>query len=462
MRYEWFVAKRYLKPEGRVTFIFILALLSMAGVALGVAALIVVLSVMNGFATDLRSKILGGVSHLVYSAYEGSSMADSPDVPALFTRNPNVVAAAPLIDNIGLAQRGGDGNQFYYVAVRGIDPAYESAVTDLGSKIIAGSTDRLLRKSPSPKSDTEYIPIIEATETEIPCVVIGKELAKYFFDIYVPPRCSEAEEAEAMKAALGRTVMLTAPPQRSDTPEGLRPRNRTLEVVGVFSTGHYEFDLTWVYISIPTAQYLYNLPGRIDAVTMRLRDYSEEATWHTAGQVRLLAETYNRDRPAAERVEGTPRTWMDINRTFFEALIIEKRVMSYILRIIILVATFNILTTLFMVGMVKTRDIGLLRAVGATKRGILRIFLLLGCIIGAIGVSSGLVIGRGVCEFIDRVKISLPGHGQIYYLPYLPVRVEWGDIIGVVIYTLLVSLIASLFPAYWAARQQPVDSLRYT
>lgn len=462
MRYEWFIAKRYLKPEGRVTFIFIIALLSMVGVALGVAALIVVLSVMNGFATDLRVKILGGVSHLVYSAYAGSSLPDSPDLPSLFLKDTNVEAAAPLIDNFGLAQvEKNVDKRSYAVAVRGIDPAYENLVTDLGSKIIAGSTDRLLRRKPPLEDNAGYIPIIEATETEIPGILIGKELARYFFDIYTPRRASKGEEARAMETALGRTIIVTAPPQRSDSPEGSRPRNRTLEVVGVFSTGHYDFDLTWVYVSIPTAQYLYSLPGRIDAVMMRLRDYSENATWETAERVRVLAESYNLDRPTEERLEGGPRTWMDINRTFFEALVIEKRVMAYILRIIILVATFNILTTLFMVGMVKTRDIGLLRAVGATKSGILRIFLMLGCFIGSIGVSAGLAVGLGICEFIRRVGIQLPGEGQIYYLQYLPVRIEWGDIAGVVLYTLGVSLITSLFPAYWAARQQPVDSLRY-
>ena len=162
MRYEWFVAKRYLKPEGRVTFIFIIALLSMAGVALGVAALIVVLSVMNGFGTDLRSKILGGVSHIICATYADTSLPDDPNLANVFTQDPNVIAAAPLIDNMGLAQAE-DAGEPYPVAVRGIAPAWENAVTDLDSKIIAGNMDRLRRENKSPpKKQGGMIPIIEA------------------------------------------------------------------------------------------------------------------------------------------------------------------------------------------------------------------------------------------------------------------------------------------------------------
>ncbi len=462
MRYEWFVAKRYLKPEGRVTFIFIIALLSMAGVALGVAALIVVLSVMNGFGTDLRSKILGGVSHVICATYADTSLPDDPTLPAVFTQDPNVMAAAPLIDNMGLAQAEDFGDP-YPVAVRGIDPAWENSVTDLDSKLIAGNMDRLRRDraGPSPEKRS-MIPIIQAREPEPPGLLIGKELARYFYGIYLPNRASKAEEAEAMQAALGRTITLTAIPQSFDTPEGMRPRHRTFKVTGVFATGHYEFDLNWVYISLSDAQYLYQLPGRVDAMTMRLRDHSEQATWDTAHRLREIIDEYNQNRPPDEQILGVPRTWMDVNRTFFEALTVEKTVMAYILRIIILVATFNILTTLFMVGMVKTRDIGLLRAVGSTKGGVLRIFVSLGCLIGGIGVGSGLVIGLILCRLIKVLRISMPGDGQIYYLQYLPVRVEWGDIMGVVLYTFIISLLASLFPAYWAARRQPVDSLRYS
>ncbi len=462
MRYEWFVAKRYLKPEGRVTFIFIIALLSMAGVALGVAALIVVLSVMNGFGTDLRSKILGGVSHIICATYADTSLPDDPNLSNVFTQDPNVIAAAPLIDNMGLAQAE-DAGEPYPVAVRGIAPAWENAVTDLDSKIIAGNMDRLRRENKSPpKEQGGMIPIIQAEESEPPGILIGRELARYFFGIYIPNRASEREEAEALRTALGRTITITAIPQSVDSPEGGRPHHRTFEIVGVFATGHYEFDLSWTYISLRDAQYLYQMPGRVDAVTMRLKDHSEQATWDTAHRLRTLIDEYNVGRPQDEQILGLPRTWMDVNRTFFEALMIEKTVMAYILRIIILVATFNILTTLFMVGMVKTRDIGLLRAVGATKAGILRIFMSLGCLIGGIGVGSGLVVGLILCQLIKVLRISLPGDGQIYYLQYLPVLVEWGDILGVVLYTFVVSLLASLFPAYWAARQQPVDSLRYS
>ncbi|HQO34374.1 MAG TPA: FtsX-like permease family protein, partial [bacterium] len=277
----------------------------------------------------------------------------------------------------------------------------------------------------------------------------------------LPHRASKSEEAEAMRDALGQTITLTAPPSGKDRPQGATPRVRTFEVVAVFSTGHYEFDLNWVYVSIREAQYLYDLAGRVGAYSMALKDFSEQATEETAERIDRLVEQYNRGQPGENRLDGSPITWMLMNREFFEALVYEKRVMGYILRIIILVATFNILTTLFMVGMVKTRDIGLMRSVGATRSGVLRIFLLLGLLIGAIGVFSGLGLGLAVCEFIRRVGIEMPGDGQVYYLQYLPVRVEWADVLGVIGYTFVVSLVASLFPAYWAARQQPVDSLRY-
>ncbi|HQP98071.1 MAG TPA: ABC transporter permease [bacterium] len=459
MRFEWFIAKRYLKPEGRVTFIFIIAMLSMAGVALGVASLIVVLSVMNGFGKDLREKILSGRSNLVYTANQGS-LPDSPHLPKVFSEDPNVVAAAPLIESFALAQVGEQAS-YGGALVRGIDPTYESSVSDLDRKVIAGSLDRLRRVHSSPDSATEMIPIIEAVEPQLPGIAIGKEMAKYYFRIYLPHRASKSEEAEAMRDALGQTITLTAPPSGKDRPQGATPRVRTFEVVAVFSTGHYEFDLNWVYVSIREAQYLYDLAGRVGAYSMALKDFSEQATEETAERIDRLVEQYNRGQPGENRLDGSPITWMLMNREFFEALVYEKRVMGYILRIIILVATFNILTTLFMVGMVKTRDIGLMRSVGATRSGVLRIFLLLGLLIGAIGVFSGLGLGLAVCEFIRRVGIEMPGDGQVYYLQYLPVRVEWADVLGVIGYTFVVSLVASLFPAYWAARQQPVDSLRY-
>ena len=448
MRYEWFIAKRYLRPQGGATFIFHLTLISMAGVALGVTSLITVLSVMNGFGNDLRAKILQGRSHIVLKYTNG--LQNYEQILPAFAAIENVEAYSPVILNWGMlipTELPGGGH--YPVSLIGIDPKREIAVTQIDKKLIAGTLVPLSDDG-SESSDNQKVKITEVQPKRIHGILIGKELANSLFGI--PD--SEEKKEKVYEAVLGQHVTLITVPDDRESLSMDWKENLDFQVVGVFDSGHYEFDSTWVYISIPDAQSLFHLAGAVTDIQFRLKDHSQEATLETRKEI----YTVNRERVGT----GYPETWMEMNRTFFNALTIEKRTMNYILKIIILVATFNIIATLFMVVTEKTRDIGLLRAVGAGRWNILKLFLLLGILVGTIGAVLGVAGGFSLCKIIQWFPPELPGEGQIYYLKYLPCEMEWTDFIGVALYTLLVSFLASLYPAIRASRLIPIEALRFS
>jgi lipoprotein-releasing system permease protein len=455
MRYEWFIARRYLHPQGGATFIFHLTLISIAGVALGVASLITVLSVMNGFANDLRTKILEGRSHIVMNYYDGLDNFES--VLPVFSSIDNVAACSPVIIKWGMLFPT-DFRHYTQNAVNfvGIDPAYEAAVTHLDEKIIAGSLDALT-EAPAQSSTAGAMKITELQNLKVeadttPGILIGKELASYLFGV---TENDGQTKPDAFERVLGMRITLITIPNESETISMGVTQSAIFKVVGVFESGHYEFDSAWVYISIPSAQYLLDIPGKVTHIEFRLDDHSQTKTDETNEMIYSL----NRENVGAR---GYAETWMRMNRTFFNALEYEKMTMNYILKIIILVATFNIIATLFMVVTEKTRDIGLLRAVGAGRRNIMKIFLILGILVGTIGAMFGVIGGYGVCTFLQQFPPELPGDGQIYYLKYLPCEMEIFDFLGASLYTMLVSFLASIYPAIRASRFLPVEALRFS
>ncbi len=453
MRYEWFIAKRYLHPRGGATFIFHLTLISIAGVALGVASLITVLSVMNGFANDLRSKILEGRSHIVMKYFEG--LEDYRSYLPLFSSVDNVAACSPVIMKWGMLFPT-DFHHYTQNAVYffGVDPTLESQVTHIDQKIIAGSMENL--QEPLQETDnkepiqiTELADMASPRETA-PGIVIGRELATFLFSV---PETEDNQKA--FEKVLGMRITLITVPNESESITMGATKSAIFKVVGVFESGHYEFDSSWVYISISSAQYLLDIPGQVTDIHFRLNDHTKQKTTETWKQIYEINRRHIETRGYAE-------TWMQMNKTFFNALEIEKLTMNYILKIIILVATFNIIATLFMVVTEKTRDIGLLRAVGAGRRNIMRIFLLLGIFVGTIGAVIGVIGGFGICTLIQWFPPELPGEGQIYYLKYLPCEMEWMDFLGAALYTMLVSFLASIYPAVRASRLIPVEALRFS
>lgn len=452
MRYEWFIAKRYLRPQGGATFIFHLTLISIAGIALGVTSLITVISVMNGFANDLRSKMMQGSSHLMLNySHSGGLTNYEAHIPQLQSVD-NVAACVPAIIYQGVLYAT-DMPEYrkIFASFIGLDPHYLTDETGLKNHIISGSLDELeIEQTGTPSN--EKLKITELSSPKLPGIVIGKEMASLLFG--VSATSSEIEKKNTFERVLGQRITLVTVPNEMDTFSTSNTRSRIFQVVGVFESGHYEFDSSWCYVSIPSAQYLLKMPKKISHYLFWFHDHRENATLTTEDTINRI----NRDSIG----KGYSQTWMNINRVFFEALEIEKRTMDYILKIIILVATFNIIATLFMVVTEKTRDIGLLRAIGAGRRNIMMIFILLGIIVGLLGTSLGVVGGYTVCRLIQWLQLDLPGDGMIYYLKYLPCEMEISDFINVSLYTFSVSFLASIYPAVRASRFVPVEALRFS
>ena len=497
MIYEWAIARRYLMPEGRFTFVFVMALFSILGVGLGVAALITVLSVMNGFGDDLRAKILEGKAHLHFVGYD-EGVPDVPDIMKAFETDENVAAAAPIVETYGLLQRDSSNTPPQTVVVYGIEPDLQSRVSNLQEKMVAGSLDALRERPVDGDAEQVMVPVhmLESAPQQ-DGIVIGKELAQELFALWIDPNASKEDVTRRLELVLGQTISIVTMPSTTGV-SGPEPRRRRFTITGVFSTGHYEFDRAMVYVSKRSAQYMCRNPKMLSYIAMRLENHDPLSTRQTAKRIRdlrdnLLVDTQNRtvidlrkpesadmaaklqenyeDTEPGEHPQhldsliplderGSTQTWMEFNRIFFEALIIEKKMMGYILDIIVLVATFNILTTLLMVVMIKTRDIGVLRALGASQGGILRIFVSVGLFIGVLGTLFGVALGLGICEYISRVPIQLPGEGQIYYLQYLPVAVKWMDVINVTVYAICISFLSTIIPALRASRLEPTRCLR--
>lgn len=449
MRYEWFIAKRYLRPQGGATFIFHLTLISMIGVALGVASLVVVLSVMNGFANDLRSKILEGISHVIIQYPRG--LEDYDEFIPHYKELDNVDAVSPAIIDWGaifvtdLVDRRREAVTFV-----GIDP--ERDVSNVKDKIVVGSIDSLAEAPEPPSGELVPLDVLEdQAELDNPGAVIGVELAAKLFGAYT---VNGTVDKEQLKFVIGQSLTLITLPKQVDTITSGVAERLILRVDGVFETGNYEFDSTWIYMSLPAAQQILSLGDRVTHIQFRLHDHSLEATEKTYWNVIDLKNDLSSG--------GYVQTWQEMRRAYFEALEMEKFTMTIILRIIILVATFNIIATLFMVVTEKTRDIGLLRAIGAGRRNVMFLFLSLGILIGLIGVFLGLGLGYAVCLFIQVYPIELPGGGSIYYLRYIPCEPEATDFFWVTVYTFIISLLASVYPAFRASRAVIVDSLRFS
>ncbi|HVO88517.1 MAG TPA: lipoprotein-releasing ABC transporter permease subunit [Casimicrobiaceae bacterium] len=411
--YELAVGLRYTrarKGSGRNSFISFIALISMAGIALGVAALIVVLSVMNGFQQELRNRILSVASHI---EVRGFPELMEPDLVARIAReNPHVIGTAPYV--IGQAMlAAGDANRG--TLIRGIDPRQENSVADLGSHMRAGSLDAL-----TPGSFN---------------IVLGAELAR------------------SMGVRLGDTVVAITP-QGNVTPAGTLPRVKSFKVAGIFEVGMFEFDSGLALVNIEDAQKLYRLEG-VSGVRLKLDDMMLAP--EVASQLinRLPNDTEARD-------------WTRNHANFFRAVAIEKRVMFIILTLIVAVAAFNIVSAQVMVVTDKRADIAILRTLGASPSSILTIFVIQGALIGMIGTLIGVIGGvllalnvETVVPFIERVLHVQFLDKSVYYISDLPSDLQSGDVITIAIIALVLALMATVYPSFRAARVNPADALRY-
>lgn len=416
MSFELFVALRYLFARRRQTFISVISVTSILGVALGVASLIVVLGVMNGFTTDLRDKILGANAHGIVMSADRTGLSDAPHLIDKIRQVDGVRGATPFIySEVMLSTPHGVKG----LVLRGIDPQTAPSVLGILSNMTKGNVADL-----APRAGAD------GTFSGPPGVIIGDELA------------------QRLGVVVGSRVNLLSPAGQK-TSAGFAPRIRPFMVVGVFSTGMFEYDSSLGFVSLDAARDVLGLPdGAVSGVELAVTDV------YKADEV---AERVTR------AVGGYPlytRHWMEMNANLFAALKLEKTAMAVILVLIVLVGSFSIITTLVMLVMEKTRDIAILMSMGATRGMIRRIFMLQGTVIGAIGTCLGYALGLGVAELLKRYQfIKLP-HG-VYSLDHLPVLLQWPDMLAIGASSMLLCFFATIYPARQAASLEPAEALRY-
>ena len=407
--FELFISLRYLRSKKRYGTVSLNTFISVAGVVIGVATSIITLSVMTGFQSYFRDKILSAISHVVVMDYGSSGVRDEERLQREVEGVPHVVATTPfIISQVMLAAN----ERVQGVVVRGIDPAREGSVTDLRKNIKQGSLEALDREKSSP----------------FPGMVIGEDLARKF------------------GVSLGATITMVNP-IGEESALGMVPKMRKFELVGIFDAGMYDYNTGFVYISIPEAQKFFNMPGKVSGLQVRVDDIYNAPS---------IAD-------AIQRVVGYPyytRNWVEMNKNFFSALKLEKIGMSLILVVIIVVASFNIIGTLTMIVMEKSREIAILKSMGATEQSIMRIFMFSGLVIGCVGTIVGAAMGYGAVTVIASSGIiSLPK--DVYQVSHLPLIITAGDIVTICVMALGISFAATIYPAWQAARQDPVEVLRY-
>ncbi len=407
--FEFFIAKRYFKAKRRTGFISIITYVSIAGVMIGVTALILVLSVMNGFEQEVRSRLLGADAHLRIRKFYMEPITRIDSLLNYAKNLPHVVGASPVIVDKGMIS----GKQRQYATVvKAIEPDLATRVTDLKDRIVLGKLD--------------FTPQLVHGRM-LPGIVLGRYLADALFATHI-----------------GDVVTLWTMPKEGGI--FTQPRVKQFYVAGLVEIGYYEYDKTLSYISLEDARKLFGVKG---------------VTW-----IELKLDNFEKASQVAAQIEDdlgypyTTETWFQLNRSLYSWMEIEKWGAFVILSLIIMVAAFNIISSLIMVVMEKTREIGILKSMGASSRSILKIFLYEGLLVGVIGTVLGCIIGysAGFLQMKFHI-ISLPP--DVYLINSLPVVMKWVDFISIASISILLSLVASLYPAYRASKLLPVEAIRY-
>ena len=410
--YELLIGLRYTRAKRRNQFVSFISMISMLGIALGVTALIVVLSVMNGFQTELRGRILAVVSHVQISGASGE-MSDWPHVAEQAAQQPGVIAAAPYVQAQGMLSY---EQSVRGAMVRGIVPDLEDKVADFRSHMKKGSFDTLVPDAFN--------------------IVLGSELAR------------------ALGVTVGDKVTVIAP-QGSVTPAGVVPRLKSFTVTGLFEVGMFEYDSGLALIDMQDAQRLYRLDDRVSGVRLKLEDLFKAPYIVQQLATHLDTEAYISD-------------WTRSHANFFRAVQIEKNMMFIILSLIVAVAAFNIVSTLVMAVTDKQADIAILRTLGASPGSIMSVFMVQGALIGFIGLGLGVAGGVTlalnvdvVVPFIERMLGTELMSKEVYYISNLPSELQWKDVITITAVSFVLSLVATIYPSWRASRVNPAEALRY-
>ncbi len=403
--YKFYIALKYLKAKRSEKFISLITIISILGVILGVMTLIIVISVMNGFEKQLRDKILGVNSHIIVSKMSGNIDNYHPLIDKL-EKIDSIEAVTPFIYRQAMLS---NGDSVSGVVVRGIDVSLDKNVTTFSKSIVEGSINSLY-------------------ESDNRSIIIGKELAKL------------------LGVTIDDKVNIISPFGRI-TPMGMTPKMARFTVKGIFSTGMYDYDSTLCYITIREAQSFFNMGNFITGLEVKVKNIYD---------VKNIAQK-------VKTTLGYPfwiRDWMDMNKNLFAALKLEQVTMFIILTLIIFVAAFNIASSLIMMVMEKSRDIAILKAIGARSKDIMHIFMIQGLMIGVTGTFLGTVLGLSSCFLLEKYKfISLPK--DVYYISTLPVEINMIKISIIVTASIFICFLATIYPSWQASRLNPTEILRY-
>jgi len=407
MSFETFFSQRYLKAKRRQGYISIITSISILGIMIGVMALIIVLAVMNGFREDLLKKILGVNSHLLILSYKGG-IKNTEAVIKKALKVDGVLAATPFIYSQVMIKNAGNISG---AILRGLDPATAGSVINIGSMIKGGS-----------------LAVLKETETGPQGIILGSELSKQ------------------IGALPGDTVTVVSPIGKL-TPLGRVANEAKFRVQALFESGMYEYDSSMVYLSLADAQDFLSLGDEVTGIELKVRDIDESDKIGEIIQDKLGSPYWTKD-------------WKVMNRSLFSALKLEKVTMFIILIMIVLVGALNIISSLVMLVMEKTRDIAILRTMGASSKSIMSIFIFQGLFVGLIGTVLGLLSGSFLCYLLARYKfIKLPP--DVYYIATLPVRMEWFDVATIALAAVIISFLATIYPSWQASKLNPVEALRY-
>ena len=411
--YELFIGLRYTRAKRRNHFISFISLISLLGITLGMTALITVMSVMNGFQKEVRTRILGVASHIQVSGVEGT-LTNWRQVADETIKHPQVEAAAPYVGAQGMVSY---GQVVRGVMVRGILPDLEEKVADLARMMVSGELDELV--------PGEF------------GIVVGMELAR------------------ALGVSRGDKIVLISP-QGQVTPAGILPRLKQFTITGIFEAGHFEYDSALVLIHIADAQKLYRMEDdQVSGVRLKLHDL-----FQAPQVVRELVPLISQDTHISD--------WTRQHANYFRAIQIEKRMLSLILALIIAVAAFNIVSTLVMAVTDKQPDIAILRTLGASPRSIMKIFIVQGTLIGVIGTALGVIGGvllaynvSDVIALVERVFSVQFLSREVYYISEIPSDPQMADIVTVAVVSFALTLLATIYPSYRASKVNPAEALRY-
>jgi lipoprotein-releasing system permease protein len=428
MRFELFIASRYLRAKRRQAFIGVITGISVLGVAAGVASLIIALAITNGFRQDLQDRLIGSSSHVDLMRVKDDGIKDWRALTERLSKQPHVLAAAPAIYDqvlisLGPRARGAE--------LKGIIPADERRVSDLLGSVKVGSADALSETPPPPRSaetSPDSLPGVEQRLAAMPPILLGRDMA------------------DALGANIGSPVLVTSP-QGELTPYGMAPTHTRFRVVGIFNSGFYDYDSSWAFTRLADAQQLESVGDQATVIEFKIDEINKAA-----------AVGEQLERAAGPGFMTT--NWMEQNKALFHALNMERLVTFVTVGLIVLVAALNILISLIMMVMEKTRDIAVLMSMGTRKSQVRRVFIAQGLLIGVIGTAIGLVVGYALSWAGGHYHMfSLSA--EVYSIDYVPFAPHFADGLWVAAVAVGVSLLATIYPSWSAARILPAEALRY-